>query len=364
MKRRGLRTFVPSLLTAYLLLLALPVALLLVCLRVGNASGGAAFPTMLFIVAGVLGIVFFGLFGGVARRFRRRFRRMIDGMNAMAAGDRAAVQGRMPIDAGDEFGRLSRAFNELQAYWIERNDAALRELQLSDRLQRRLLTAGRQRLNGFAVAAECRQTREVGGDLYDVVPLGDNRFAVLIGDVAGKGMQAALLMSAVMALFRREVRLGGSAADVLTRLNRLLYPALRGRTCVTAGLALYDGRAGEIAYAGAGHMPPYVWADGAWHEIAVASWPLGVMEDVSYRERAISLPAGAKLLLYTDGLIETTRADGTFLGFDGFAALLAELDAAQPPQELLPDLLARVDACGDGATGEADDRTAVLLERL
>lgn len=375
MKKRS-PTFILSLMAMYLSLLAAGAGLLLLYLRVWHVPGDPAGLARLFLFAAAVAAACFAGFRYAAARFRRRLRDMIDGMYGMLEGTGAPHSGRIEIASADELGQLGMAFNDLQAYTARRFEAAERELRLSDRLQGRLLPAGRREAAGCRIAAVCRQTAAVGGDLYDIVPLGEDRVAVLIGDVAGKGMQAALLMSGVMALFRREIRLGGSAADTLGRLNRTLGGALQGQTYVTAGLAIFDRASGAVDYASAGHMPPYLLTGDELSEIEVSSLPLGIADTSAYRSVTIPLPPGARLALFTDGMIECAGPDGGMLGFDGFEALLRGLEPRLDSFGQLERLMEQLDAASAAAADiasragpgvrrapDTDDRTLVLIER-
>ncbi|MDG0809346.1 PP2C family protein-serine/threonine phosphatase [Cohnella rhizosphaerae] len=148
----------------------------------------------------------------------------------------------------------------------------------------------------------------------------------------------------------------------MTRLNRSLAGALQGQTYVTAGLAMIDARAGVIDYASAGHMPPYLLNEDRLEEVEVSSLPLGVSAAVVYRERRVSFPAGARFVMYTDGMVECAGADGEMLGFDRFEKLLMTMDVRLEPGEQMKALMERVDAAAVSSE-EADDRTIVLIER-
>lgn len=354
-------TFLKPLLLSFLILLGVPVLIVLFAVETGNAEGGRTGLPLLYGLFGGGTVISYVLFRQVTKRFRRRFRELIEGMGALLEGDRDMLRGRIADHNRDEFGELGAAFNELQDYLTRQYADLERELQLAYRLQSSLLPGGYREASGFAIAADCRQTRMVGGDLFDIVPLGESKVAVVIGDVAGKGMPAALLMSGTMALLRRELRAGGSAADVLTRTNRLMFGALQGKLFVTIGLAVFDREETAVQYAGAGHLPPYLLRGRAVEEGPVSSLPLGVLPGTTYRDHAIAFPPDSRLVLFTDGIVESDGPDGQMLGFERFERLLGELRESEGLTEQVSSLMQAAAPSGDNR--RADDRTIVIVRR-
>ncbi|MDF2668851.1 MAG: hypothetical protein K0R67_1157 [Paenibacillus sp.] len=346
---------------AYLGLLLVPVSLLLTYVWISQSRGEEINPIYLFVIAGCGFIIGYLCFYQVAKAFRQRFRVMITGMREMMEGDRRSLQGKMENLSADEFGQLGLAFNDLQGYISEQYAGVERELQLAYTVQQSLLPQGESSIAGFHIAALCRQTREVGGDFYDIVRLGDRRVALLVGDVAGKGLQAAMLMSVVMSLFRREMRAGGAADEVLSRLNRQLFQALQGQLFITAGLAIFDQDESTLSYANAGHMPPYLLLKGGLEEAAIhPSLPLGIMAETTYVIHAIDYPKGSRFVMYTDGMLEGSQESGGMVGFEGFERYLLELGEGSLSQQA-EALMERVSEFTDRR--HEDDRTVVIVER-
>lgn len=353
-------TFLKPLMLAFLCFLLIPVLLLAAYIGYTQHAGRTVdLAVLLPLAGGGFAAGYFG-FVRVAKAFRRRFQTILSGMNEMLEGERRQLQSNIAITSADEFGKLGEAFNDLQAYIAEKYAGVERELQLAYAIQNNLLPTGVREIGGFRIAAACRQTIEVGGDLCDIVQLADGKVAVIVGDVAGKGMQAALIMSAAMALFRREVRKGGTAGEVLTGLNRMVFRALQGRSYVTAGLAILDTGKGVVEYAGAGHLSPYMLRGDALEEVEMPSLPLGIVGEAAYRNRHIELPPGSKLFMLTDGMIEAEAADGEMIGFERFEILLGEL-SPDWPIERQAEALMEWTATARGS-GRTDDRTIVIIE--
>jgi serine phosphatase RsbU (regulator of sigma subunit) len=360
--REPFSTFLKPLTIAFLSLLLLPVVSLLWFVAYEQAAGREPRLSILLTLAGagfmlgVLGFLIIGL------RFRRAFRTMISGISVMLEGNRELLRSKMPVRTSDEIGQLGHAFNELQTYITQKYVGLEQELALAYSVQHRLLPEGYREIGVFGIAAACKQTKEVGGDLYDIMDLGEGRMAVIVGDVTGKGMPAALLMTATLALFRREARSGASAADVLSALNRMIAPAVQKKLFITLGLAIFDESRNTVEYASAGHMPPYVVTKGELREVSVSSMPLGIFAEAKYRNQYIPFPGGSRLILYTDGIVEGHGEDGEMLGFEQFEPYLLQSFAAEGIEGQLDVLMNRFAQAGGGRY--PDDRAAVIIERM
>ena len=160
---------------------------------------------------------------------------------------------------------------------------------------------------GFEVDSVYSPANEVGGDFFHVQSTGDGGLLVVIGDVAGKGLQAAMNVSMLMGALRRTPE--HSPGRILASLNRVLTGSESFTTCQ----AVWFGANGEIVLANAGHVPPYLNSQ----EIALpGGLPLGVLPDITYEEVQLYLHPGDRLLLMSDGVVEARRPSGELFGFD------------------------------------------------
>ncbi|SNQ47239.1 conserved hypothetical protein [Frankia canadensis] len=178
-------------------------------------------------------------------------------------------------------------------------------------LQRSLLPANPPALDGVEIAMEYRPGTagtEVGGDFYDVIPLSGGRFGVAIGDVMGRGLQAAAVMGQLRAALRAYALEDWGPAEVLSRLDRVvdLLPGLQMATCT---YAVYDRHTGRAVIANAGHLAPLVILPDEDPDYLVLDpgLPLGVGEGAGFSEMTVTLPPGSALVLFTDGLVESRR---------------------------------------------------------
>ena len=191
---------------------------------------------------------------------------------------------------------------------IQRVRLLERQQGIAEELQRSLLPQSLPLVPGLSMAARYfagGAGTQVGGDWYDTIPLPGGRIALVIGDVAGRGVAAAAMMGQLRSALRAYALDGSSPASVLERLNRFLL-SLSWDSMATALVMLLEPPTGRIVYANAGHPPPLVLgADGVARTLQeTLSVPLGALDVAGYGEGSAVLEPGATLVLYTDGLVE------------------------------------------------------------
>ncbi|HEY6780665.1 MAG TPA: SpoIIE family protein phosphatase, partial [Thermoleophilaceae bacterium] len=186
-------------------------------------------------------------------------------------------------------------------------EVAEREHEAAETLQRSLLPERLPQLEGMKLAARYLPAgagAAIGGDWYDALELEDGRVAVVVGDVVGHGLRAAATMGQLRNAFRAYGLLESSPAEVMGRVNRLLGRDDQGAMATVLYLVI-DRERGEVVYSSAGHPPPLVLAPGESRFLEGGrSVPVGAADPVAFREARATLPPGATLLLYTDGLVE------------------------------------------------------------
>jgi sigma-B regulation protein RsbU (phosphoserine phosphatase) len=183
----------------------------------------------------------------------------------------------------------------------------------------------------------CRPSRSVGGDWYDYIEFPDGRVAIVLADVSGKGMAAALLMSSTRSILRLVAQDGRSPSGVLAEVNRTLVADLPASRFITMIYAVLDPARRTVRFANAGHHPPVlVDGDGARVIKAKAELPLGVRKG-SYSDQTLEMTSGSRLFLYSDGVVEARNrakeeyGEARLLEFVGRNAVSAE--------QLLKDVL-------------------------
>ncbi len=221
---------------------------------------------------------------------------------------------RIPDPGKDELGQLASAFNAMAADLKLRQKELIEkerleaDLTLARQIQERLLPQGSPSVAGLEVAGVSVPSLEVGGDLFYFLPLAGDRLGLAIGDVSGKSIPAALLMSNALAILRAETRLENEPADVLTQMNALIAEQVEPGRFLTFLYGVIDPHARTIRYACAGHNPPLiVRADGGTEWLEQGGLALGILPDTTYTAADIALGPGDILVLYSDGITEASR---------------------------------------------------------
>ena len=207
-----------------------------------------------------------------------------------------------------------------------------RELDLAREIQRNLLPS--PPAAGFPVHGLNLSAMEVSGDFYDFFTLADGRIAWGLGDVSGKGMNAAMLMAKTISLFRCLCKTVHEPARLLAMLNDEIAETASRGMFVTMAAGVFDPLSGEVVFANAGHQPPlYRNSSGGYRELEESSPPLGIMSGMDYSEQHLQL-AGGRLYIFTDGVTEGWAEGDSMLGLSGLQALL-DKHALLPPADQL-----------------------------
>jgi serine phosphatase RsbU (regulator of sigma subunit) len=236
------------------------------------------------------------------------------------------------------------------------------ELRVARMIQHTLLPKSLPELEGHQMAVYYQPAREVGGDFYDFLDLPDGRLGLIVGDVSGKGVPAAIVMAIARTLLRAAYRMGSPApGEILEQVNNILYRDIPAHMFVTCLAALLDSRSGRLHYANAGHDPPYVrHADGVGR-LRARGMPLGLMPNMSYEQKEITLEPGESVLLYSDGLVEAHDPRREMFGFPRMQSFVgAHPDAAT----LIDSLLAELERFTGEEWQQEDDITLLTLQRF
>jgi anti-sigma regulatory factor (Ser/Thr protein kinase) len=212
------------------------------------------------------------------------------------------------------------------------------------------------------LGAHYRPARAVGGDFYDFIPLPDGQLGLVIGDVADKGVPAALIMAATRSTVRASARRLVDPAAVLARVNELVVTDTPPHIYVTCLYAVLEPASGRLRYANAGHDPPYVHtAAGEAVALQARGMPLGIMAGYTYDSHEAWLRPGEHVLLYSDGLVEAHNPQREMFSFERLKQLMASYSAGAT--ELIDTLLGELDRFVGQGWEQEDDVTLVSLKR-
>ncbi len=299
----------------------------------------------------------------------RSITRAVHALDAAAARLRAGdLAHRIVIAGDDDLWHVAEALNTATDGLQRARDAEKiqqrmeNELDVARRIQARLLPAGAPLVRGLEVGGYYDPAREVGGDYYDHIALDDHRVMLVIADVSGKSVPAALIMAGFRAALVSQ-DLGASDPPVLAeRLNGFLNDSLDPGKFVTAFIAIVDGDSGTVSYVNAGHNPPLLLrANGKHEQLEDGGTILGIMAASRYARGETTLDTGDVLLLYTDGVPEGTAPDSELWG-DG--RLLAALQAhGAEPCDTLVRSIANLVRDFEADRGPADDVTLIAVRR-
>lgn len=241
--------------------------------------------------------------------------------------------------------QLQQAYDELKAaqdQLIEK-ERLERELQVAAEIQLSILPDELPKVEGINFGARILPARQVGGDFYDVFEIGDNRIGVLIGDVADKGVPSALFMARAHALIMAEADISLSPGEVMQLVNRHITRLQKSTQFVTVLYGILNLATREFKYARAGHEPPLLMSgDGKVERLPHGpGMAVGLWDTITLDERAIILPPGGTLLMFTDGMTDCRDPDGEPFGMERIKQTLSgypNLTAQQVCDEMLETL--------------------------
>lgn len=307
--------------------------------------------------------------------FGRSFRQLRQGTMALAAGNfghtinySSRFKDELD-DLADTFNQMSIQLEQLYRERVEQ-ERIQREIEIARRVQQALFPAQIPQVSGLEIAAFCQPHRETSGDFYDLLALGDGHLGVVIGDVSGKSIPAAMVMVSAQSTIRAEAHNHASPAQVLSHSNQMLYQNIPRGMFAAASFARLDAHRGEMIWANAGQIypvllhrlrPPDPKAYPRYLETTGAAFPLGITGAIEYNDQPLQLIPGDTVLFYTDGVIEAMNVEREIYGFERLETLVRTLAADLSPQALIDAVLADVTAFV-GLAEQHDDITLVAVK--
>ncbi len=251
----------------------------------------------------------------------------------------------------------------------EAERAMAKEMEQAAQIQKGLLPSKAPEVVGLDIAGRTTAAKTVGGDYFDFLTFPDGRVAMLVGDVAGKGMPASLLMSSLQARVQVLFEDADDLAKKVARLNKIICSNCPDNRFITFFMTIADPKTGELKYTNAGHNPPLIVRnkeagnEGAFEMLEGAGGMiLGILPMAAYEEASVSLDPGDVLILYSDGVTEAPNLADEQFGEERLAALVGRL-RARPAVEIADAIHQAVTDFAEGAPA-ADDITVVVARRV
>ena len=323
----------------------------------------ASMLTSVFMQVLIFSTLFVFIYILIKRVIINNLKKINDTLAQITDGDLSVT---VDVRSNAEFASLSDDINStvatLKRYIAEAAARIDKELEYAKQIQLSALPTNFPDNEDFGIYAQMIAAKEVGGDFYDFYKLSDTTVAFLAADVSGKGIPAAMFMMTAKTIIKDLAESGMAVNDIFTKANEKLCENNESGMFVTAWMGILDLTTGNVQFANAGHNPPLLKrADGSFEYLKTrAGFVLAGMEGVRYRVGELTLNAGDRLFLYTDGVPEATNADNKLYGEDRLLTFMNQ-NASLEATKLLPALKANIDEFV-GEAPQFDDITMLMFD--
>ncbi len=323
----------------------------------------ASMLTSIFMQVIIFATLFVFIYILIKRVIINNLKKVNDTLGRITQGD---LNVTVDVRSNKEFSSLSDDINStvatLKRYIAEAAARIDKELEYAKQIQLSALPTNFPENEQFEIYAQMIAAKEVGGDFYDFYKLNDTTVAFLAADVSGKGIPAAMFMMTAKTIIKDLAESGMAVNDIFTKANEKLCENNESGMFVTAWMGILDLKTGNLKFANAGHNPPVLKrANGAFEYLKTrAGFVLAGMEGVRYRIGELTLSAGDRLFLYTDGVPEATNTENKLYGEDRLLDFMNQ-SATMEAVKLLPALKANIDEFV-GAAPQFDDITMLMFD--
>jgi sigma-B regulation protein RsbU (phosphoserine phosphatase) len=304
----------------------------------------------------------------LARTLTGTVHELYQGTKKVESGDFAH---RIPVRANDQLSELASSFNGMTARIetliaeVKEKEKLESELEIARQVQAQLFPKEVPKLTTLELAGVCNPARVVSGDYYDFIPIKSRGAAVVIGDISGKGISAALLMAAVQASLHAQLSMAGedvSTSALVTRLNRQLYDNTPPEKYATFYCAVYDDKSSRLSYTNAGHLAPILIRANEVQRLESNGTVVGIFPEYPFEQCDVSLQPGDLLAAFTDGITESENVQEEQFG-EGRLIELLKRDSKRPLEEIIQNIM---NAVGNWAHDPSmrDDITILLARKL
>jgi sigma-B regulation protein RsbU (phosphoserine phosphatase) len=305
---------------------------------------------------------------------------LYQGTSQIAKGDFAW---RIPVKGSDQLAELGRSFNNMTTQIenlviiAKEKERLQSEVEIAGEVQNQLFPRSAPAMRTIELIGVCQAARMVSGDYYDYLCLPDGNLALAIGDVAGKGISAALLMASIQSIMRTQLAAGLarsaaagngrtgahiSTSSMVAQLNRQLYASTAPEKYATFFFGVYDEFSRILTYTNAGHLQPLLLRGGRSQMLDVTGTVVGLFPVINYEEQTVEIHPGDLLIAYTDGITEPENAYGEEFGVDRLTETVLRYQNTEP-KEVVARIMEAV-ANWSTASELPDDMTVVLARGL
>jgi serine phosphatase RsbU (regulator of sigma subunit) len=285
--------------------------------------------------------------------------------------DKESRQGLIPFDETDSLllDALTRqAHAAIENEYLQKQSLEMetvkREMAIAATIQQRILPETLPQIPGYELAGKNIPTIEVCGDYYDVIQVADHKYALIMADVSGKGVPAALLVSSLQASLRVYLESNPDLAELNDRLNKLIYQSTTSEKYLTMNICYLNSTTGELESVNAGHNPPLIARnDQSITKINKGGIPIGMADlGLAYEKVDYTIERGESLLMFTDGITEAMDVDEEMYEDDRLESFLMK-NRSNPAGKFIEELIDDVEKFV-GDVPQSDDITALYLKRL
>jgi sigma-B regulation protein RsbU (phosphoserine phosphatase) len=305
---------------------------------------------------------------------------LYEGTQRIGKGD---FSWRIPVKGQDQLAELGNAFNNMTeqienlVVIAKEKERLQSEVAIASDVQNQLFPRSAPAMKTIELVGVCQAARMVSGDYYDYLCLPDGNLAIAIGDVAGKGISAALLMASIQSIMRTQLAAGlaraaavgdeqgathYSTSNIVAQMNRQLYASTAPEKYATFFFGVYDDYSRVLTYTNAGHLQPLLLRNGTSQLLEVTGTVVGAFPMVRYEEQSIQLQSGDLLVAYTDGITEPENAYGEEFGAERLAETAMRYQNSEP-REIVAKIMEAVTHWST-APELPDDMTVVIARGL
>ncbi len=332
----------------------------------------AAVLLLVWVVSLIMGI-------SLTRTITGAIHNLYEGTERIKGGD---FSHRIAVEGNDQLAELAQSFNGMtqnleRLFVVEKEQERLQsEIAIAREVQSQLFPRGALSMKTLAMTGVCHPARMVSGDYYDYLRLQDSNVAVAIGDVAGKGISAALLMASIQSIMRTQLTAGIpmhaaaapggngrtremlSVAELVSQLNKQVCANTAPEKFATFYFGLYDDESRVLTYTNAGHLPPILLRDGQAERLEVTGTVVGAFPFARYDEKKVQLREGDLFVAFTDGIVEPENEYGEAFGEEKLIDLLLRYEQ-RDTDEIMARIMETVEQW-TGASELSDDMTLLV----